>query len=144
MPGKFWCLGLIVVWLGSSITASARLGETTAQLTARYGPGKEAGDQMLYSAEELTLTVFFNPKGQSRMEIYGRRLLGSDKEREPLSAAQIAELLHENTQGARWQSFRPKSGSEMWRRSDGLALAEYKSNDRIFILMLTTPSPSDS
>lgn len=136
MAGRIWCLGLIVVWLGSTITAPAKLGETSAQLTARYGPGKEAGDQMLYSAGELTLTVFFDAKGQSRMEIYGKRL-NNDNEREPLSATQVAELLHENTQGGRWQSFRPKSGAEMWRRSDGLALAEHKSSDRIFVLMVT-------
>ena len=91
----------LIIALGLSASAFARIGETEAQLSKRYG--KPLGSApasgfvgRVYRYRGFEVVVFFD-KGVSCVEEYHKHPLG------PLLNADIAALLNANSGGGKWQ-----------------------------------------
>lgn len=113
------------VLLGSTQQASARLGETEAQITALYGkpledekPDKDGVVNNLYhKGNHLILVQLRN--GVSIAEAYAR--MDSSK----LAEKEISNFLQASSAGKTWN---PQPGSKSaWERSDGAAQARLET-----------------
>lgn len=118
--------------------AWGRIGETRAQMEARYGSGKDIGDQTLYTAEKMALTVFYAVSGGSSgpadrvvMEIVGNRP-GADGARVPFTPDEIDALLRDEGAGQNWGGGKDKGGAMVWFRADQKVFAKIENDTVVF------------
>ena len=155
MSTKFF----IAVFVGTMAVASAgvcfaRLGETEAQLEARYGKplppgllGKSSdvppeGKELFWLSEDATLIKVCSLRGRCIRQQYFLLNLqdgGKPKLHLPLkeNMEHVEDWLKQNAQGATWKEGRPAAFADVdfemaWVRSDGKAFA-YVRNDSLTI-----------
>ncbi len=123
------CLGLLI----GATAAQARIGDTKAKLADRYGAGKEIGEQVLYTADRYSVTVFFNAEGKAAMEIFGLRP-SVDGKHPTFTDDDFQEFLHQEGQGKDWETLSLK-GAPTWRRSDNKVFARFIPNQQAFVVI---------
>ena len=103
--------------------AHARIGETEAQIEARYGkPLKTDGDFKAYTANGFTIIVTFLD-GRSEGEMFEK------PDRAAFSENELAMLMTANGGGRKWTDATPQFDfvRKMWRSADGNLTAVYKT-----------------
>jgi len=104
---------LVIAFESFGTIAHARLGDTEADLTARYGNGSNAGQSFhMYYTQGWIITVWLMD-GHSESERFQKNSGASDEE--------IATLLTLNAQGHAWgpQQVNPNTSARAWKRDDG-------------------------
>ncbi|MDD3887052.1 MAG: hypothetical protein PHI35_09275 [Victivallaceae bacterium] len=117
---KNFLIAAVVIILGAE-TASARLGETEAQIAERYGSPSRCKPGMfspadfvnVYKANGFTIFVAFQ-NDASVLEMFSRADGGQ------ISPEEFATLRAANSYGMSWQDL----DGNAWRRSDSAAVAE--------------------
>ena len=119
--------------------AWGRIGETRAQMEARYGSGKDIGDQTLYTAEKTALTVFYayagggtsGPGDRVVMEIVGNRP-DAGGAAVPFTPDEIDALLKDEGAGQNWGGGKDKGGATVWFRADQKVFAKVENDTIVF------------
>ena len=121
---KLLCPAIVFAFV---ITASARIGETEAQILARYGPsigdiptqtfGKVRG---FMQVGHVVGVAFVN--GVSEMEMF------SKNNQSEITPAEIEKLLKSNGVGEWKAEETGKPNWKRWRREDGALVALYDTN----------------
>jgi hypothetical protein len=115
--------------------AWGRIGETRAQMEARYGSGKDIGDQTLYTTDNTSLTVFYSgnggPQDRVTMEIIGNRP-ASDGTPIPFTPDEIDSLLKDEGAGQNWGGGKDKNGNAVWFRVDQKIFAKVEKDTVVF------------
>jgi hypothetical protein len=122
----------LVTTLAAASAALARVGETRAQVQARYGlpdlimdPDELGNNQARYSFNEFTITIAF-VNGRSERERYWKN------GQKPLLDEEITLLLAANVgEGTTWKMEK----KHLWKRSDGKMVAVFFGD---FLDILTT------
>jgi hypothetical protein len=119
---RFAPLFTLLLLLGVTATAHARLGETADQLVARYGQPLSENDQKA-SGDKIALSEVIFQKGGIRIyvtitegvsvaEIYHK--LNGD----PFTFSEATILLNANSQGSSWEAPQDINGEKLWTRDD--------------------------
>lgn len=120
-------LGLVLLVLLAASPASARLGETEAQLKARFGEPTMRGQHRISAQgklRELGYLLYFRQEDWSITctVVDGRCMKISYSKRGDWTEEQIRTVLNSNTQSAAWKEVTRPSVATFrrdWRRSDG-------------------------
>lgn len=110
-------LSLLILALGVSASAFARIGETTNQVDKRYGAPlettKNSGESRRYSFGGFTVLVSFE-RGISQCEIYQK------KDTSRMMEGEIKGLLGANAGGSAWRDDPDEGGDAyIYRSKDG-------------------------
>ncbi len=115
--------------------AWGRIGETRAQMAARYGSGKDIGAQTLYTDEKTARTVFYQgnggPDDRVAMEIVGNRP-AADGTPVPFTPDEIDALLKDEGAGMSWGGGPDKAGATVWFRADQKVFAKAEKDTVVF------------
>ncbi|MEO6994408.1 MAG: hypothetical protein ABI273_12310 [Lacunisphaera sp.] len=125
MKTRIWIIGLIL--LASVIHANARLGETEAELTARFGPPAGRSKHIIVAQGkifEMGPTFNFRQKDWSIScdLVDGKCMRISYSKQGDWSEDQIKLVLSANNQGATWTETSKPAIADLqrtWKRSDG-------------------------
>jgi hypothetical protein len=133
---------LLLAALAASLPAlaGAHVGDLRADFEKRYGAGKEVGDQVLFTVDGFTATVFFDAKSRATMTIYAPRR-GNDGAVPPLTPADIETLLHEEGQGKEWRKFQG-TAQPTWLRLDNQLFARLREDENILIFVNPAYTPT--
>jgi hypothetical protein len=119
---RFAPLVTVVFLLGVTATAQARLGESAAQLVARYGQPLKEDDQKA-SGDQIALSQVVFQKGGIRIYVtITNGISAAENYRkingEPFTIPEITLLLNANTQGYGWEAPQDINGEKVWTRDD--------------------------
>lgn len=128
-------LFLLILVLGVSASAFARIGETTEQVDRRYGAPlettKDKGESRRYSFRGFTVLVNFE-RGISQCEVYQKKDISR------MTEAEIKGLLGANAGGSAWRDDADEgSDTYIYRSKDGrsrIAIYNLRGHD----LMVTS------
>jgi hypothetical protein len=128
----FCCLGFLLA------TVRAEVGDTREQLRARYGAGKEVGDQLLLTAKGYFLSAYFVNDIVS-MEIYTVAPDANGSPREWTEQSQ-KELLTRQASGKIWQPGKAqRTGETYWIRSDQEVAARFVQGKGVMVFLSMHP-----
>ena len=122
------------------VLAQAHIGETRAEFEKRYGAGKEVGDQVLFTIDGFTATVFFDAKSRATMAIYAPRK-GNDGVAPDLTPADVETLLHEEGQGKEWRKFQG-TAQPTWLRVDNQLFARLRQDENVVVFVNPNYTPT--
>lgn len=123
----------LIMLFALSAVVHARIGETTEALHTRYGAGKDVGDQLLFSEGNYDLSVYFDKKGKSVMEIYSKMKRDTSLAPE-FSQEEIDALLKEHGDGQIWREAKTsKPGKLVWVRYDRGVFASYYPDKNVLV-----------
>ncbi len=130
-PLLFYFASLLVL----APSASAQIGETPQQCTARYGaPIQSEPNAMMFTASGLTVAIVFHEdKAESATFQRTKPALAQDEE---LSDEEILHLLQANVGGSGWVKLGMTSDERSWHTLDDQLLALYDLKARE--LLITT------
>jgi len=118
------------------------------QMSARYGVGKVAGEQMLYTVTLSGVTyqgqIFFDPKGYVSMEIYSRKNPDGGTDDAPLAEMTQADfdlLLAEEESAVPWRPIDATPEKRTWIAGTNRAFARYEAKNRLFLFFSPGAQP---
>ncbi|SDT96086.1 hypothetical protein SAMN05444156_1083 [Verrucomicrobium sp. GAS474] len=158
---------LFAALFGGVVRAEARIGDTPMQIAARYGTGKVAGEQLLYTVTLKGVSyqdqIFFDAKGLVSMEIFSRKNPAADATSTPpadggddaattsgpivrselaeLTQADFDLLLAEEEGSVPWRSLTSTSEQQTWLSGNNRALARYQASNRLFLFLSPNARP---
>lgn len=148
---------LVIIALSAGtmvLSAQARIGETEAQCTVRYGKPLVRNDNhglvtLLYDFSGFRVAVAILD-GTSQAEGYSKLADG-----EPIAASEIQHLLEVNSAGRKWKSEKPTAHApQVWKTDDSSRIAFYDVRNALNVrtatfetfanrdVELSSPSPS--
>jgi hypothetical protein len=144
-------LGLAIS-LGTMLSGEAKIGDTRAQMMSRHGIGKDLGEQMLFTSGAYQMTVFFSAADVVTMQVYAKpaeallepppeALDGAplvkppERNRSSITVEEQEALLREHGEGQQWTPLKTSRGSQLWRRADGKVYAQYRAQDKSWLVM---------
>jgi hypothetical protein len=125
----------LVIALGVTATAQARLGETKKQVFQRYGtPMWESPDRSAWRFKKNDIRIFVRiPHTKANQGNVAREV--RYEKTTVYTEDQLTQLLAANSEGATWKETRPGEGSaKQWVRHGGRAILDRdKSNDGLYV-----------
>lgn len=131
----------VAMWLAGGSVARARLGETLAQIQARFGKG--AHNPLVWVGFESPLKPDFYAFGKDGVSIYTYFWRGTCgrviyvKPQQNFTEDDLMELLKANgglwieEKNPTWDLVKNRKAQRMWRREDNKAWAELRSSSRL-------------
>jgi hypothetical protein len=131
-----------LVLLSCPVIAQANIGESLAELRARYGSAKDMGGQMLFEVRlvngqivpahgtantvgHFSVDVFFDGD-HSAMEIFTRNT--SDPVKAEMTQDDIKTILTAAGESMGWSALELQNGKSAWVRSDNKLIARFSPN----------------
>jgi hypothetical protein len=134
--GPSWIACL--VFLFGPVAVLGEIGDSREKLHARYGAGKEVGDQLLFTHDNYFLSVYFVGNFAS-MEVY---TLAPDPKGDSRdwTEAHRNELLKRQGSGLEWQLGKSQTHTETyWIRQDQQVAARFVLDKKIMVFLSMHP-----